>query len=204
MVFLVFNATCRVEFVGKLLKLRCNLGILLLELHRHLSGKVSKSAERPFAKSQSESELKGNDMDSKNETKGNMDLKQVSLAIGPTIGPRHRPGCTIGPTVGPTPTHVPTPTPTPAPTKSPAIGSEIGRFDPVDYPDRYVDELPSIGPEYARRLTKGGVGSLAALASAVATDVARILSISEVRAMSFIDKARHLLQGRSVNDQAGR
>jgi len=79
----------------------------------------------------------------------------------------------------------------------------MGRFEAVDAPDRNVNEVPSIGPEYTRRLTKGGVAGLAALASAVAADVARILSISEVRAMSFIDEARRLLQGRSGHGLAG-
>jgi hypothetical protein len=51
-------------------------------------------------------------------------------------------------------------------------------------------------------LTKGGLGNLAALASAVATDVAQILSVSEVKAMGFIDKAGLLLQSKSGYDQA--
>ncbi|UCE47487.1 MAG: hypothetical protein JSW47_18055, partial [Phycisphaerales bacterium] len=83
------------------------------------------------------------------------------------------------------------------------IGSAIGRCGAVDFAGRYVNEVPSIGPEYGRRLIKSGVASLAALASAFATDIARTLSVSEVRAMSFIDQARRSLHGRLGNDPAG-
>lgn len=76
-------------------------------------------------------------------------------------------------------------------------------FDAANVPGGNVNEVHSIGPEYSRRLTKGGVATLAALASAVAADVARMLSISEVRAMSFIHEARRLLQGRLRNDLTG-
>jgi hypothetical protein len=76
-------------------------------------------------------------------------------------------------------------------------------FNAVDVPGGNVDEVHSIGPEYGRRLTRGGFATLAALASAVAADVARMLSISEVRAMSFIHEARCLLQGKMGNDPAG-
>jgi hypothetical protein len=94
-------------------------------------------------------------------------------------------------TIGPT-TLGPTPIPTYPPT-----GTVTERFDPKDFPGRYVDEVPGIGPESIRRLTKGRMKSLATLASADATRVARILNVSEVRAMSFIYQARRLLRGKS-------
>lgn len=98
-------------------------------------------------------------------------------------------------TIGPT-TLGPTPVPTPVPTIRPT-GSGIERFDQKDFPGRYVDEIPGIGPESVRRLTKGRMKSLAKLASADFRRVAQILSISEVRAMSFVDQARRLLRGKS-------
>ena len=102
--------------------------------------------------------------------------------------------CLIGPTTTPMPVP-PTPPPTPSPTpKTPASSSR-----PVNASGRYVNEVPGVGPKYIRRLTKGGIESLAALASAVATDVAHILSVSEVKAMGFIDKAGRLLQSTSGN-----
>jgi len=87
--------------------------------------------------------------------------------------------------------------PTPIPTKPPGGGPTIEGFDPKDFPGRYVDEVPGIDPEFARRLTEGGIQNLATLASAGATRVARILTISEVRAMEFIDQARDLLRGKT-------
>jgi len=103
--------------------------------------------------------------------------------------------------VGPTTTHMPVPTPTP----TPAPGETQPKpLDARDFPGRYASEVPGIGPKYAQRLTKGGMENLATLASAVATDVAQILSVSEVKAMGFINKAGLLLQSRSGNDQAGR
>lgn len=56
-----------------------------------------------------------------------------------------------------------------------------------------VEDMPDVGPEHARRLISGGIKTVGALARAGAKDVARILNISEVRAMSFIDRARRLL-----------
>ena len=38
--FLVFDAMWRAEFAGKLLKSRCSYGIIELEFHRSVSGKV--------------------------------------------------------------------------------------------------------------------------------------------------------------------
>lgn len=105
--------------------------------------------------------------------------------------------CTIGPTLGPTPTPLPIgltlgPTPTPPP-----IGPAITRFKQSDFPGRYVNEVPRIDADSIRRLTRARMKSLAALASADAAHIARILGISEVRAMGFIDEARRLLQGKT-------
>lgn len=91
---------------------------------------------------------------------------------------------TIGSTLGPTPT-------------PPPIGLTIRRFKSRDFPGRYVDEVPGIGSEFIRRLTRARMKNLAALASADTTRVARILNISEVRAMGFIYEARLLLQGKT-------
>ncbi len=102
--------------------------------------------------------------------------------------------CAIGPTTTPMP--IPS---TPPPTPSPAPKTLIRSSRPVDSSGRYVNEVPGVGPKYIRRLTKGGIASLAALAAAVATDVAHILSISEVKAMGFIDEAGRLLQSTSGN-----
>lgn len=88
----------------------------------------------------------------------------------------------IGPTLGPTPT-------------PPPIGLAIRRFKSRDFPGRYVNEVPGIGQEFIRRLTRARMKSLATLASADPTRVARILGVSEVRAMGFIDEAGRLLQG---------
>lgn len=85
--------------------------------------------------------------------------------------------------------------PTPTLGIGPDIRYKIEHFNPKDFPGRSVDEVPGIGAKYARRLTEARMKSLAALASASATDVASILGISEVCAMSFIDKARRLLLG---------
>ena len=90
---------------------------------------------------------------------------------------------TIGPTAG-RPTLGPTPIP---------IGLTSMRFKSSDFPGRYVDEVPGIGPELVRRLIKCRIKSLATLASADAERIARILSVSEVRAMGLIYKARVLL-----------
>ena len=84
--------------------------------------------------------------------------------------------------------------PTPIPTKPPGFPFGTPLFDPQDYPGRYVGEVPGIGPESVRRLTKKGMKSLAALASADFEPVAKILSTSEVRAMNFIYRARALLR----------
>ena len=92
----------------------------------------------------------------------------------------------------------------PTPTKSsrPDIGNKIEQFNPKDFPGRYVNEVPGIDPESIQRLTRSGMRSLATLASANADDVARILNITPVRAMSFIDRARRLLL-KERNDKAG-
>lgn len=104
--------------------------------------------------------------------------------------------------IGPTTTPMPVPsTPPPTPSPTPKTLAESSR--PVNSPGRYVNEVPGVSPTHIRRLTKGGIESLAALASAVATDVAHILSISEVKAMGFIDEAGRLLQSTSCSDQAG-
>lgn len=93
--------------------------------------------------------------------------------------------------IGPTTTPMPTPTPTPKPA---APETEARSPNPEGSSGRYVDEVSGIGPQFTRRLIKGGIGSLPTLASAAATDVAQILSVSEVRAMGFIDDAGRLLQ----------
>lgn len=98
--------------------------------------------------------------------------------------------------IGPTTTPMPIPS-TPPPTPSPTPKNLIRSSRPVDSSGRYVNEVSGVDPKYIRRLTKGGIASLAALASAVATDVAQILSISEVKAMGFIDEAGRLLQSTS-------
>lgn len=95
--------------------------------------------------------------------------------------------------IGPTTTPDPTPTPEPTPAPDPAE-TQARSFSPEDASGRCVDEVPGIGPQHARRLIKGGVGSLPDLASAAATDIAHMLSVSEVKAMGFIDKAGRLLQ----------
>lgn len=59
--FLVFNATWRGEFAGKLLKLRCSFGIIGLELYRSVSGRVSKRAEMPFMKSNGKCQLQSDE-----------------------------------------------------------------------------------------------------------------------------------------------
>jgi hypothetical protein len=87
--------------------------------------------------------------------------------------------------------------PTPIPTRPPGIGLTTVCFKAKDFPGRYVDEVPGIGPEFIRRLTTAGMKSLAALASADAKSVADILEISEVRAMGFIYEARLLLQDKT-------
>ena len=92
-------------------------------------------------------------------------------------------------TIGPT-TLGPTPIPT-----LPPLGLTSISFKSSDFPGRYVDEVPGIGPEFIRRLTRHRIKSLAALASAEAERVAQILSISELRAMRFIYEARLLLLG---------
>ncbi len=94
--------------------------------------------------------------------------------------------------LGPTTTPMPTPS-TPAPTGSPK-GLTSLRFRASDYPGRYVNEVPGIGPRFIQRLTQGRIKSLATLASADATRIAHILRISEVRAMAFICEARLLLK----------
>ena len=94
----------------------------------------------------------------------------------------HSSRCFIGPTVGPTPT-----------LPLPSIGLTSRRFKASDFPRRYVDEVPGIGSEFIRRLTRARIKSLATLASADAAHIARILNVSEVRAMGFIYEARRLL-----------
>jgi hypothetical protein len=94
----------------------------------------------------------------------------------------------IGPTGGPTPA--------PPPPTLPPLGLTIIRFNASDFPGRYVNEVPGIDADFIRRLTGAGMENLAALASADATDVARILNTSEVRAMGIIYEARGLLRGR--------
>lgn len=98
--------------------------------------------------------------------------------------------------IGPTTTPMPVPS-TPPPTPSPAPESQIRSSRPMEASGRYVNEIPGIGPTYIRRLANSGIASLTALASAVATDVARILSVSEVKAMGLIDEAGRLLQSSS-------
>ena len=89
----------------------------------------------------------------------------------------------IGGTLGPTPTVGP-------------LGLTLIRFKAKDFPGRYVAEVPGIGP-FIRCLTRARMKSLATLASADASHVARILNISDVRAMGFIYQARLLLQGKT-------
>jgi hypothetical protein len=98
----------------------------------------------------------------------------------------HTSRCLIGPTVGPTPT-----------LSLPPIGLTSRRFKASDFPRRYVDEVPGIGSEFIGRLARARIKSLATLASADAAHVARILNVSEVRAMGFIYEARRLLQGKT-------
>ncbi|MBW2123635.1 MAG: helix-hairpin-helix domain-containing protein [Deltaproteobacteria bacterium] len=69
------------------------------------------------------------------------------------------------------------------------------RFLPSDYPDRRVDEVRGIGRSYTERLRAGGITNLAELASMEPARLARMLDVSEVKAMSFIDEARRLLVG---------
>ena len=88
----------------------------------------------------------------------------------------------------------PTIPPTPIPTRPPAIGLKRVHFRAKDFPGRYVDEVPGIGSEFIQRLTAARMKSLATLASADATRVARLLNISEVHAMGFIYEACLLLQ----------
>jgi hypothetical protein len=94
--------------------------------------------------------------------------------------------------IGPTTTPMPTP-PTPPPTKSPKGLTSIP-FRSSDFPGRYVNEVPGIGPKFIQRLTRGRIKNLATLASADAKRIAQILRISEVRAMAFIYEARLLLK----------
>lgn len=89
----------------------------------------------------------------------------------------------------PEPTPTPTPIPTPIPTPTPTT------FNPNDFPGRRVDEVRGIGLEYNERLEAKGIKNLADLASMVPAHLSKILEISEVRAVSFIDEARRLLRG---------
>ena len=68
-------------------------------------------------------------------------------------------------------------------------------FRSRDFPGRTVDEVSGIGPVMKSRLEEEGITNLAELASMEPARLAEILSISEVRAMSFIDAARELLRG---------
>lgn len=144
--------------------------------------------------------------------KTNKDFAPTSFAIGPTIGPTIPPVPTPPPTPTPTPTPAPTtiPTaePTATPTQSPISTLEMknvaGRLDTRDVPGRSLNEATGIAPKHTRRLIKSGITTLTSLASSVATDIARLLSVSEVRAMSLIDKARRLSLAGFANDPTGR
>jgi hypothetical protein len=81
----------------------------------------------------------------------------------------------------------------PTPTPFGPIGLTSIRFKARDYPGRYVHEVTGIGREFIQRLTKHRIRSLATLASADVKRIARILGVSEVRAIGFIYEARVLL-----------
>jgi PA14 domain len=70
-----------------------------------------------------------------------------------------------------------------------------GHFDEADFPGRGVIEVNGIGPAIARDLEAAGIGSLAALASSMPEDVARVLGRSEVWAMDKVVAAQRLLGG---------
>lgn len=86
----------------------------------------------------------------------------------------------------------PTITPTPTPFRS-IIGLTGLGFNPDDYPGRQVDEVTDIGPKFTQTLTDNKIDSLAKLASTEVECLAKILGISEVRAIGFIYEARALL-----------
>ena len=68
-------------------------------------------------------------------------------------------------------------------------------FEEADFPDRDVIEVSGIGRAIAEDLDAAGIGSLAALASSMPADVARVLGRSEVWAMDKIVDAQRLLGG---------
>ena len=88
----------------------------------------------------------------------------------------------------------PTRSPMPKPTKSPTTVVSIRPLNSVDASGRHIDEVPGIDPKAIQILAKGGIESLAALASAVAADVAQMLNISEVKAMGLIHEAGRVLE----------
>ena len=67
-------------------------------------------------------------------------------------------------------------------------------FNPDDFPGRSVTEVAGIGPASTKRLASHNIDNLAKLASMEAAELATVLDVSEVRAMSFIDEARSKLR----------
>ncbi len=66
---------------------------------------------------------------------------------------------------------------------------------PVGGAQRTVEEVKGIGPASAKRLAAAGITTLKKLASAEADDLMKSLSISEERAMGYIEQARRLIVG---------
>jgi hypothetical protein len=94
----------------------------------------------------------------------------------------------------PVPTREPIPVPTVEPIPVPTRLPTPTRFEPIDFPGRTVTEVSGIGPTLAERLEASGVTNLAELASMEPARVSEALGVSEVRAMTFVDEARRLLE----------
>ncbi len=83
--------------------------------------------------------------------------------------------------------------------KSKSRSPRSGARRPVSFgvpgadPGPKLEDVPGIGPEYAKRLSEGGITMLEELASAEVDDVTSVLTVSEERALQFIEAARKLL-----------
>lgn len=110
-----------------------------------------------------------------------------------TISPATTPPVVTPPVVTITPPVVTLPTVPGGPV--PPGGEPVVVFRAEDFPGRVVTEVNGIGPTFEGRLEAGGITNLAGLASMEPGALADMIGVSEVRAMSFINQARDLLQG---------